>query len=833
MTSVHVHLQEPNWFVKQWQTRPERCWLGLILALAFVLRIIRLGTWPYWHDEVFCLLKAEYLGLAIRGEFMSNHPPFFAVLVAFWRAVGLGDNEWTMRLLPLFLGLAGIAMVYFLGKELFDARAGLIAAFLLAIAPFHVLHSQDLKPYVLLPVVVTAAIYFLWRATQENRPTLWAAYGLTACAACYAGFFAGPLLVAVNLWFLATVRGRTDRLPGWCLANICGALLFVPFLSILVAKMDNIMISADVWWVPKPEPKHVVFYLKTVVFGYAGLDPHWKIALVIFSLAALTGFLLTWLTKRRVALLLLFWLVMPVAIVYVVSLFTNSIFLARAMLPYALPYYLFTGVALARLPRPVHRAAAIAVFVAIAALPVYQRYAAIYHPKQHPHRPGVHPPRDYDVAAFHILENWQDGDVVVHASGATWLPFYWYGFDENPHQYSGGLGSEFMRVIIKGNPRHSDMPQWDAYFPQEVQGIVEDKTRVWYVFSEWERGFLKGNAFSVWRWLDLRYAEVGRTRFTGIDVFLYESERDGVPIVKAARDRDDGVTAEVTYGGGLETVYLKEIPDAGLVASPVSERRGSLMLRFEDQPAEAPVRLATAEETRLVSFAIENHADRDIRCVVDFMDSDALVEIASLLESNPESDQWFLNKHVNIEAMPETYEIPVYTAVLSVHDGTALVGEAPLAPGYHTTHLYMLGSPLDLQNSIGDFQVEIGGTDIAAAVPRNRYDLMDWHWFDGKPVFVPYGAAGPTPVRITASPAEALPNSWVNVGYVAFRKVSYPPMTSQNPMLTPWPGTVVLPAKSTTVWSAEIDAERHRVDVWAFERGEGGLAYRIFKTWTP
>ena len=35
-----------------WLDRRDACWLGGILLLAAVLRGIRLGTYPFWHDEV-------------------------------------------------------------------------------------------------------------------------------------------------------------------------------------------------------------------------------------------------------------------------------------------------------------------------------------------------------------------------------------------------------------------------------------------------------------------------------------------------------------------------------------------------------------------------------------------------------------------------------------------------------------------------------------------------------------------------------------------------------------------------------------------------------------
>jgi predicted membrane-bound mannosyltransferase len=84
--------------------RPNWVLVG-VLALALGLRLIRLGTLPYWHDEVHNLVASEDLyGLLVHGKLVSNHPPLPYLLVAAWRALGMDRSEWTMRLLPVSAG---------------------------------------------------------------------------------------------------------------------------------------------------------------------------------------------------------------------------------------------------------------------------------------------------------------------------------------------------------------------------------------------------------------------------------------------------------------------------------------------------------------------------------------------------------------------------------------------------------------------------------------------------------------------------------------------------------------------------------------------------------
>src|SRR5690606_21187498 len=107
----------------------EWVWLGLILALGLGLRLIRLGAWPFWHDEVHNLLLTEASGATLRGDRVSNHPPLFTILLTAWRAIGLGYDEGSLRLLPALLGVCSIGAVYLAARRLVDARTGLVAAF--------------------------------------------------------------------------------------------------------------------------------------------------------------------------------------------------------------------------------------------------------------------------------------------------------------------------------------------------------------------------------------------------------------------------------------------------------------------------------------------------------------------------------------------------------------------------------------------------------------------------------------------------------------------------------------------------------------------------------
>lgn len=153
------------------------------IAIGIFLRIIGLGKREFWYDEVLSLLLsnsqknayqtpgdlpvklADYSALLNLPDtsglvdFLNNlvnllkgiagsepHPPLFYLSQHFWLYL-FGNSEAAMRSLGVVLSMGAIALGYFLGKLLLGHRGGLLFAALLAINPFYLFHSLNLRMY--------------------------------------------------------------------------------------------------------------------------------------------------------------------------------------------------------------------------------------------------------------------------------------------------------------------------------------------------------------------------------------------------------------------------------------------------------------------------------------------------------------------------------------------------------------------------------------------------------------------------------------------------------------------------------------------------------------
>lgn len=806
-------------------SRLEWVYLGAVLLIAAVLRLHRLGVYPFWHDEVHNLLKANNIqAVLFRGEFVSNHPPLFSILAATWKFVGLGDSEWSLRLLTVLLGVATVAMVFWAGRTLFSTHAGIFAAFLAAVSPFFVTHSQDFKEYMILPITGTFAVVALYQAASTNDRRWWAAYCVGAALACYSESFAGPLLIAVNTWFILQSRGKPRTLLPWVIANVIAFAAFAPYLPFLLRRADKMLVASDSWWIPEPSLISVIFYLKTLAFGYAAVDPLFKIALGVFLLAFAAGVAIAVKQNLRSTLFSLVWFAAPVALVYILSLFVESIFLYRAMLPYAIPFYLLIGVAWARLDRRWIRTALVFAFAVMAAPGLWHHYYRIHHPLEFPHRPGIHAPQDFPAATAHINEHWREDDAVVTAGVHAWLTMRHYGLENKPI-YFGAVDADFIRDISAANVRTSQRLEYDTLLPREIGAIAENHDRVWYAYAEWERVYLPGNATSVWRWLDSKYRELDRVVFDGGELRLYDTS-SAVKIT--SRDNDDGISADVAWNDEEET-YRLVLPDKTLVAKPDDDRRGRLFLQFVNDESDDAYDASAGGDSKPISFSIENRSNIAVECEVTALASDALISPARFVETSGTTGRWRVAAFHFPYGVPQDYEIHTASAHFREQRDAIIAHAVELKAGTYDTFIHAMGLPGDAADLRANVDLRIGDTRILPEKLTEPPGPLAWYWIAGNAIELSSESAAMT---LQASHLASLDESFCDVESIRLlRRRAQQPAPASAQILDRWPGVVRLEPSEKRTWTIMVDTDIGRVDIWALERGAGGLAYRVIQTY--
>lgn len=196
--------------------------LGLfaVLIIATFLRTYQLDKFPpgLYPDEA---MNGNNALEAIKtGNYKLYYPEnngreglFINIQALFLKAVGI-EEPWVLRMVSAIVGILTVAGIYFLARELFSRKAGLLAAFLLATSFWHLNFSRIGFRAISACMFGVWGFYLLWlalRRPRENKSNLWQAvlggliFGLGFHT--YIAYRVTPLLLAVPLIFFRKEKG--------------------------------------------------------------------------------------------------------------------------------------------------------------------------------------------------------------------------------------------------------------------------------------------------------------------------------------------------------------------------------------------------------------------------------------------------------------------------------------------------------------------------------------------------------------------------------------------------------------------------------------------------
>ncbi|OGP93449.1 MAG: hypothetical protein A2Z19_02330 [Deltaproteobacteria bacterium RBG_16_54_18] len=149
----------------------------ILLAFGGVLFFYNLGGWDLWNPDEprYAQVAKEMLqgeGWIIphlNGEVYFDKPPLFFWLIAGTAKLIGGMNEAAARFPSALFGIGIVLLLFFLGKKLFDEKAGLLAAFILATNIEFIWLARRASIDATLTFFTTAAITLLYLGFYQKR----------------------------------------------------------------------------------------------------------------------------------------------------------------------------------------------------------------------------------------------------------------------------------------------------------------------------------------------------------------------------------------------------------------------------------------------------------------------------------------------------------------------------------------------------------------------------------------------------------------------------------------------------------------------------------------
>lgn len=197
--------------------------LSTFILLGAFLRFHHIGLRTFWLDEAAStnLIKYNFSDLW-RETAIQDSSPAYIYLVKIWTGI-FGNSEISVRSISAIFGLLSIVAIYYLGRFLFNRRAGLWAAFLLAINYFSVFYSIQARPYSMAIFLSIFSYYLFVKLLKNSRSIPISILYITATT----------IGIYTHIWFFLILG---SQILGW-LANYFGkktsmffVLNFVPII---------------------------------------------------------------------------------------------------------------------------------------------------------------------------------------------------------------------------------------------------------------------------------------------------------------------------------------------------------------------------------------------------------------------------------------------------------------------------------------------------------------------------------------------------------------------------------------------------------------------------
>jgi mannosyltransferase len=419
------------------------------MLVALGLRLPHLSGKSLWLDEISSLTFAEMRWAdfwALVKQHEANMIAYYLLLRA-W--IHLGDNRVVAKLLSVFLGVLTVPSIYFLGKELYDRRVGLISACLLTVSACHVRASQWIRSYSLLLLMLVIASLFLARSLRQPVFRNWSLYVVCAAFAVYNHLYA-TLVIGTQLCSIVVIRGRDIPWKRLSLAVLALALLLAPAVAYVL--FQN---TGQLDWVPPPKAWELVHWA-VFMAGAGSTGVAYALLLICIGLTVIS-----FSESRRIWLLQgrsidswctafpFLWLIVPVAFAFLFS-YHKPIFFFRYLIVCFPAFLLIVAHGISRWRRSTTRTGVLTLVLCLSLTSVVLAYKT---------------EEDWDGSIRYLLSQVQDGEAVFPGAGGAPLEYFlrhWFP----PGQAPSLERPEYARTEAAVSDFASTHPRvWVVVFP--------------------------------------------------------------------------------------------------------------------------------------------------------------------------------------------------------------------------------------------------------------------------------------------------------------------------------------------------------------------------------
>jgi 4-amino-4-deoxy-L-arabinose transferase-like glycosyltransferase len=277
-------------FIFNWLKNPYNLFFFSIIVFALALRLyyffMTYGQ-PLWWDEAVYMDMAKDWAFGIEHKFLPVRPVLFSFLIAGF--LKIANNEFLTRFFLLILSIVSIGGTYYLGKELFDKKVGLLASFIMSVFYLNIFFTYRILVDIHSLAFFTLSAIFFYRYFKNNKP---ADIYLAAIFSSIGTLFklsTGSILLVVLIYLLITEKLNFLKKKEIWISAIIFNIIFAPYLIWGYFKFGGFVLTqAAAWNAPK---ENALSAAVSIFFNYLKMFPTYlSWPLLIVCLLGIVGF---------------------------------------------------------------------------------------------------------------------------------------------------------------------------------------------------------------------------------------------------------------------------------------------------------------------------------------------------------------------------------------------------------------------------------------------------------------------------------------------------------------------------------------------------------------
>jgi mannosyltransferase len=225
--------------------------LGLIVLLAFVLRLINLSKEPFWGDEIFTLgviknYVGNWSGLIAYIKDIWIYPPLYFFILKFWTII-FGYSELAVRMISVLFGLGVVFITYFFSRRIFQSKEiALLSSFFVSILPIQIEFSQEARAYIILCFFSLLCLFSLYLYLNEKKYKWLFLFGLSSIFGLYTHYSFIIVLIAGYSWWGISIflLEKNKQAKELIILLSAGLFTFIIFYDWIVVLIYNYLLIA-------------------------------------------------------------------------------------------------------------------------------------------------------------------------------------------------------------------------------------------------------------------------------------------------------------------------------------------------------------------------------------------------------------------------------------------------------------------------------------------------------------------------------------------------------------------------------------------------------------